>query len=93
MGWVPDDTGFISSFDCLLQAGALAVVGVDVGSAQLHPSLREDPRVLCVESVNARTLSAADLIAAYADSTGAEGQLHFGAAARRLGGVRAPVST
>jgi 23S rRNA (cytidine1920-2'-O)/16S rRNA (cytidine1409-2'-O)-methyltransferase len=60
--------------DCLLQAGALAVVGVDVGSAQLHPSLREDPRVLCVESVNARTLSAADLIAAYADSTGAEGQ-------------------
>jgi 23S rRNA (cytidine1920-2'-O)/16S rRNA (cytidine1409-2'-O)-methyltransferase len=60
--------------DCLLQAGALAVVGVDVGSAQLHPSLREDSRVLCVESVNARTLSAADLIAAYADSTGAEGQ-------------------
>ena len=60
--------------DCLLQAGALAVVGVDVGSAQLHPSLRDDPRVLCVESVNARTLSTADLIAAYADSTGSEGQ-------------------
>lgn len=60
--------------DCLLQAGAQSVVGVDVGSAQLHPSLREDVRVLCVESVNARTLSAADLIAAYADSTGAEGQ-------------------
>jgi 23S rRNA (cytidine1920-2'-O)/16S rRNA (cytidine1409-2'-O)-methyltransferase len=60
--------------DCLLQAGALAVVGVDVGSAQLHPSLREDPRVLCVESVNARTLSATDLIAAYAESTGTEGQ-------------------
>jgi 23S rRNA (cytidine1920-2'-O)/16S rRNA (cytidine1409-2'-O)-methyltransferase len=60
--------------DCLLQAGAQSVVGVDVGSAQLHPSLREDPRVLCVESVNARTLSAADLIAAYAGSTGAEGQ-------------------
>lgn len=60
--------------DCLLKAGALAVVGVDVGSAQLHPSLREDPRVLCVESINARTLSAADLIAAYANSTGAEGQ-------------------
>ena len=60
--------------DCLLQAGAESVVGVDVGSAQLHPSLREDSRVLCVESVNARTLSAADLIAAYADSTGADGQ-------------------
>ncbi|WNO04807.1 TlyA family RNA methyltransferase [Rhodoferax mekongensis] len=60
--------------DCLLQAGAQSVVGVDVGSAQLHPTLRDDTRVLCVESVNARTLSAADLIAAYADSTGAGGQ-------------------
>jgi 23S rRNA (cytidine1920-2'-O)/16S rRNA (cytidine1409-2'-O)-methyltransferase len=60
--------------DCLLKAGALSVVGVDVGSAQLHPSLREDPRVLCVESVNARTLSATDLVAAYASSTGADGQ-------------------
>ncbi|WP_293660589.1 TlyA family RNA methyltransferase [Rhodoferax sp. OV413] len=60
--------------DCLLQAGALAVVGVDVGSAQLHPSLRDDARVLCVEGVNARTLSATDLIAAYADSTGENGQ-------------------
>jgi 23S rRNA (cytidine1920-2'-O)/16S rRNA (cytidine1409-2'-O)-methyltransferase len=60
--------------DCLLQAGAQSVVGVDVGSAQLHPSLRDDSRVLCVESVNARILSATDLIAAYARSTGAEGQ-------------------
>ena len=60
--------------DCLLKSCALAVVGVDVGSAQLHPALRTDPRVLCVESVNARTLSAADLIAAYSMSTGADGQ-------------------
>jgi 23S rRNA (cytidine1920-2'-O)/16S rRNA (cytidine1409-2'-O)-methyltransferase len=60
--------------DCLLQAGAASVVGVDVGSAQLHPRLREDPRVLCVEKVNARALVASDLIAAYAYSTGAEGQ-------------------
>ncbi|MDO9199473.1 TlyA family RNA methyltransferase, partial [Rhodoferax sp.] len=60
--------------DCLLQHGAASVVGVDVGSAQLHPRLREDPRVLCVEKVNARSLSATDLIAAYADSTGADGQ-------------------
>lgn len=60
--------------DCLLQAGAASVVGVDVGSAQLHPSLRADPRVLCVENVNARALTASDLIAAYQDSTSAEGQ-------------------
>lgn len=60
--------------DCLLQHGAASVVGVDVGSAQLHPKLRQDPRVLCVEGVNARALSATDLIAAYADSTGTEGE-------------------
>jgi 23S rRNA (cytidine1920-2'-O)/16S rRNA (cytidine1409-2'-O)-methyltransferase len=60
--------------DCLLKSGALSVVGLDVGSAQLHPSLRSDPRVLCVEGVNARTVSATDFIAAYALSTGADGQ-------------------
>jgi 23S rRNA (cytidine1920-2'-O)/16S rRNA (cytidine1409-2'-O)-methyltransferase len=50
------------------------VVGVDVGSAQLHPMLRSDPRVLCVEKVNARALTAEDLIQAYEDSTGEDGQ-------------------
>jgi 23S rRNA (cytidine1920-2'-O)/16S rRNA (cytidine1409-2'-O)-methyltransferase len=60
--------------DCLLQAGAKSVVGVDVGSAQLHPMLRSDPRVLCVEKVNARALTADDLIQAYEDSTGEDGQ-------------------
>ncbi|MFZ4624822.1 MAG: TlyA family RNA methyltransferase [Rhodoferax sp.] len=60
--------------DCLLRHGAGFVVGVDVGSAQLHPSLRADPRVLCVEGINARTLDAAILIAAYADSISASGQ-------------------
>lgn len=60
--------------DCLLQHGAASVVGVDVGSAQLHPSLRQDPRVLCVEKVNARSLVADDLIAAYEDSTSEYGQ-------------------
>jgi 23S rRNA (cytidine1920-2'-O)/16S rRNA (cytidine1409-2'-O)-methyltransferase len=59
--------------DCLLQQGARMVVGVDVGSAQLHPQLREDGRVLCVEGVNARALLATDLIAACANYTGAGG--------------------
>jgi 23S rRNA (cytidine1920-2'-O)/16S rRNA (cytidine1409-2'-O)-methyltransferase len=49
--------------DCLLQSGAASVVGVDVGSAQLHPSLREDPRVVCIEKVNARALESSDFIA------------------------------
>lgn len=59
--------------DCLLQSGAKSVVGVDVGSAQLHPQLRSDPRVLCVEKVNARALTADDLLAAYEESLGDDG--------------------
>jgi 23S rRNA (cytidine1920-2'-O)/16S rRNA (cytidine1409-2'-O)-methyltransferase len=55
--------------DCLLAAGAKFVVGVDVGHAQLHPRLRADARVLCVEKVNARELNATDLIANYAQFT------------------------
>jgi 23S rRNA (cytidine1920-2'-O)/16S rRNA (cytidine1409-2'-O)-methyltransferase len=75
-GWQCLDVGQSTGgfTDCLLQQGAALVVGVDVGSAQLHPSLRADPRVLCVEGVNARALDASDLIASYEDSIGAEGQ-------------------
>jgi 23S rRNA (cytidine1920-2'-O)/16S rRNA (cytidine1409-2'-O)-methyltransferase len=43
--------------DCLLQAGAAGVVGVDVGHGQLHARLRNDARVSCIEGVNARELS------------------------------------
>ena len=43
--------------DCLLQAGARHVVGVDVGYGQLDPRLRGDSRVSCIERVNARHLS------------------------------------
>ena len=60
--------------DCLLQHGARLVAGVDVGSAQLHPQLREDGRVLCVEKVNARSLVATDFEAACVNYTGAGGQ-------------------
>ncbi|MEO7127473.1 MAG: TlyA family RNA methyltransferase [Rhodoferax sp.] len=49
--------------DCLLQHGAASVVGVDVGHGQLHPALRSDARVVCIEGVNARALRATDLIA------------------------------
>ncbi len=43
--------------DCLLQNGASRVYAVDVGHDQLDRSLREDPRVVCMEGVNARTLT------------------------------------
>jgi len=46
--------------DCLLQQGASQVVGLDVGHGQLHPRLRDDARVVCVERLNARELEASD---------------------------------
>ncbi|MDO9436232.1 TlyA family RNA methyltransferase [Hydrogenophaga sp.] len=48
--------------DCLLQRGASQVVGVDVGQGQLHPSLRGDARVVCIEKHNARELTAEALV-------------------------------
>jgi 23S rRNA (cytidine1920-2'-O)/16S rRNA (cytidine1409-2'-O)-methyltransferase len=47
--------------DVLLARGAARVVGVDVGHGQLHPRLAADSRVTCLEGVNARALSAAQL--------------------------------
>jgi len=43
--------------DCLLQAGAAAVTGIEVGHGQLHERLRSDPRVCCLEGLNARDLA------------------------------------
>lgn len=42
--------------DCLLQNGAKSVLAVDVGRAQLHSKLRDDPRVTLLEGTNARDL-------------------------------------
>jgi len=44
--------------DCLLQRGAVSVIAVDVGRAQLHARLRADARVTLIEGVNARDLPA-----------------------------------
>jgi len=43
--------------DCLLQHGAARVYAIDVGTAQLDWKLRNDPRVVVREQVNARYLS------------------------------------
>lgn len=40
--------------DCMLQHGAKKVYAVDVGTAQLHYKLRNDPRVVNIENVNFR---------------------------------------
>ena len=45
--------------DVLLRSGARRVYAVDVGTAQLHESLRGDPRVTVMEQTNARALNRA----------------------------------
>lgn len=50
--------------DCLLQAGASRVYGIDVGYGQVAWSLRQDPRVVLKERTNLRHLTAEDLYAA-----------------------------
>jgi 23S rRNA (cytidine1920-2'-O)/16S rRNA (cytidine1409-2'-O)-methyltransferase len=42
--------------DCLLQNGARRVYAIDVGKGILHWKLRQDPRVIPLEGVNARYL-------------------------------------
>jgi 23S rRNA (cytidine1920-2'-O)/16S rRNA (cytidine1409-2'-O)-methyltransferase len=42
--------------DVLLQRGVARVIALDVGYGQLHPRIRDDPRVTVLERVNAREL-------------------------------------
>ncbi|HEX4274826.1 MAG TPA: TlyA family RNA methyltransferase [Bryobacteraceae bacterium] len=47
--------------DCLLQAGAARIHAIDVGTGQLDWKLRNDPRVIVHEGVNARYIELTDL--------------------------------
>ncbi len=48
--------------DCMLQAGAAAVLAVDTGYGQLAMTLRTDPRVRLQERTNARLLAPGSLL-------------------------------
>lgn len=50
--------------DCMLQNGATHVYAVDVGHDQLHPSLREDSRVINLEGTDVRSEALARAVAA-----------------------------
>ena len=43
--------------DVLLQRGAARVIALDVGYGQLHPRIREDPRVTVLERTNVREIA------------------------------------
>ncbi len=57
-GWTVLDVGASTGgfTDCLLQNGASRVYALDVGRGQLHEKLRQDERVVNIESINARYL-------------------------------------
>jgi 23S rRNA (cytidine1920-2'-O)/16S rRNA (cytidine1409-2'-O)-methyltransferase len=46
--------------DCLLRNGAKTVYALDVGYGQLAWTLRQNPRVICIERTNIRTVSPDD---------------------------------
>ena len=54
-GWTALDVGASTGgfTDCLLKDGASRVYAVDVGHSQLHYNLRQDPRVVAMEGINA----------------------------------------
>lgn len=47
--------------DCMLQNGAAKVYAIDVGRGQLDWTLRNDPRVVCMEKTNIRYVTPEDL--------------------------------
>ena len=55
-GYVCSDSGASTGgfTDCLLQKGARKVFAIDVGYGQLAWSIRNDPRVVCMERTNIR---------------------------------------
>lgn len=61
-GWTCLDVGASTGgfTDCLLQRGAKCVWSLDVGHGQFDWKLRNDPRVVVQEGVNARYLNPAD---------------------------------
>ena len=61
-GWICLDIGSSTGgfTDCLLQRGAARVYAFDVGTNQMDWKLRNDPRVVLREGVNARNLQPAD---------------------------------
>ncbi|QFU01183.1 16S/23S rRNA (cytidine-2'-O)-methyltransferase TlyA [Halomonas sp. THAF5a] len=59
--------------DCALRFGARHVIGVEVGHDQLDAALRDDPRVTCLEGLNARAMTGDPRLSAAFVAQGASG--------------------
>ncbi|MDY7115396.1 TlyA family RNA methyltransferase [Halomonas sp. SSL-5] len=68
---VGQSTGGFS--DCALRYGARHVIGVEVGHDQLDPGLRDDPRVTCLEGLNARAMAGDPRLRAAFEAQGTTG--------------------
>jgi 23S rRNA (cytidine1920-2'-O)/16S rRNA (cytidine1409-2'-O)-methyltransferase len=77
--------------DCLLQAGAVQVVAVDVGHGQLHPRLRGDPRVVNHERLDIRSVTRDTVCGAPVDLVVAD--LSFISATRAVPVLTGPVAS
>lgn len=53
--------------DCLLQSNAAHIIGIDVGSGQLHPRLINEPRITLFENFNSRYLDSDGLSDEWSD--------------------------
>lgn len=54
--------------DYLLQSGAKRVLGIDVGREQLHPSLRQNPRLIFHDKINARNPLSQEILVDFFDT-------------------------
>jgi len=68
---VGQSTGGFS--DCALRFGARHVIGVEVGHDQLDAELRTDPRVTCLEGLNARAMAVDPRLREALTAQGADG--------------------
>lgn len=59
--------------DCLLQAGAEVVVGLDSGHGQLHDSIRGHKKVISFENINARELQNLPVVTSHFPDEGFDG--------------------
>lgn len=59
--------------DCLLQAGAEVVIGIDTGHGQLHEKIKKHDRVICFEGINARELQNLPIVTAHFPDAGFDG--------------------